>query len=158
MSQSLVDCQITDRGIAIASDDLPRQRLGEVGTVHHPRLGARQTWSCHVPRWRLPPGPQAVIDLQRLSAGCGRVTGAGLHGDALQQIGGNKGAGHDASLTVASHGWHKNAAHSGHCDGLMNFHCDCLQHAHRQVTFGLADHRGRILSRVLDGMPSHVSG
>ena len=31
------------------------------------------------------------------------MTSAGPQGDALQQIGGNKGAGHDASLTMASH-------------------------------------------------------
>ena len=56
-------------------------------------------WSGHLTRWRLPSGPQAVIDLQCFPAGGGGLTSAGPQGDALQQVGGNKGAGHDASLT-----------------------------------------------------------
>ena len=102
MSQKPRQLPDPDRGIAIASDDLAWQRLGVVGSVYHPLFGAGQAWSGHLTRWRLPSGPQAVIDLQCLPAGGGRMTSAGPQGDALQQIGGNKGAGHDASLTVAS--------------------------------------------------------
>ena len=86
------------------------------------------------------------------------MTSSGPQGDALQQIGGNEGAGHGGSLTMAIPRIAQKCGAFWSCDGLMSFRCDRLQHAHRQVTFGLTDHRGRISSRVLDGMPSHVSG
>ena len=61
-----------------------------------------QAWSGHLTRWRFPAGPQPVIDLQCLPAGVGRMTSAAQQGDALQQIGRNKRAAHDASSTMAS--------------------------------------------------------
>jgi hypothetical protein len=30
---------------------------------------------------------------------------------------------------------------------VSRIHCNCLQHAHRQVTFGVADHRGEFFEQ-----------
>jgi hypothetical protein len=48
------------------------------------------------------------------------MTSPGPEGDALQQIGGNKAAEHDASSTMAFDKMTQNATHFDDGDGLMN--------------------------------------
>ena len=86
------------------------------------------------------------------------MTGAGPQGDALQQIGRNKGAAHDASFTMASDKMAQNAAHSGRGDGFDESIATACSMLTGRLHSVLPTIGGRILSRVLDGMPSHVSG